>query len=151
MAERYFAFEFSGRLLAVEMIHSRELMTYPAVASVPQSPDWLLGVTHIRGELIPVFSLHPFVGVSPPTPRDMTRLLVLNEGDWSLGVPVTQAFAVDAETSQWVAHPDTAQCAALTKQLVTESGSMSLLSLPALRQGIESVLQFQLPTAQQAA
>ena len=151
MAERFFAFEFSGRLLAVEMIHSRELMAYPAVASVPQSPDWLLGVTHIRGELIPVFSLHPFVGTSPPSPQNMTRLLVLNDGDWSLGIPVTQAFAVDTEASEWAPHPQTESWAALQRERVTEAGSISWLSLSSLRQQIETDLHFQLPVFEKAA
>jgi purine-binding chemotaxis protein CheW len=46
---------------------------------VPGAPPQLLGVTNLRGQVLPVFDLRALLGVSQKALDDMSRLLVLGD------------------------------------------------------------------------
>src|SRR5207237_10131449 len=44
---------------------------------LPNVPDWLLGVTNLRGDVISVVDLHAFLGLPSDARRDSSRMCVV--------------------------------------------------------------------------
>jgi chemotaxis signal transduction protein len=72
-----------------------------AVTRVPTAPRHVLGVTSLRGNLVPVISLEQMVGGSGPVARDMTatlpRLVVVQAGEYEIAVVVDEIRGITDE------------------------------------------------------
>ena len=68
----------------------------PALTQVPQALPYVVGITNLRGSIVPVLDLRQRCGLvaGPPTPA--TRVVVVQQGDHNLGLIVD---AVDEVTT----------------------------------------------------
>ena len=64
-----------------------EVVIAPTVFPVPKAPEWLLGLSNVRGNIVPVFDLWKFLRSQPPE-RDVLTLLVLDVGDAAVGLVI---------------------------------------------------------------
>ena len=64
-----------------------EVIPPPLVARIPHTPDWLSGVTNLRGSLVPVFDLRPLLKLPPRASGDAV-VIVLDRGDHAAAVLV---------------------------------------------------------------
>ena len=152
MAERYLAFQLSGRRFGMEMGQCRELLKIPSIAAVPQAPECLLGVVHVRGQILPVFMLEPFVGTKPAATSESLQLLILQDRDWTFGLLVQDAFSFQAEPEEWMPHPQSDYFPVLTGALLFEGEQLGLIALSVLRTALESLVTFDsIETLHQAA
>jgi len=53
-----------GQRLGIPVETLREIVLLPAITTLPALPRWLLGMTHVRGELIGVVNLAMVLGAS---------------------------------------------------------------------------------------
>lgn len=60
------------------------------VTPIPHLPNYLLGFTHIRGELVPVLDFQRILYNQPST-GDLSRIIVLNTDVVNYGLLVTEA------------------------------------------------------------
>jgi chemotaxis signal transduction protein len=68
-----------------------EVLRFPPVTQTPHTPDWLLGVTNRRGEILSVVDLAAFLGRPTAAPSPGRRLVVVR----SRRDDLTTAFVVD--------------------------------------------------------
>ncbi|MGD9562723.1 MAG: chemotaxis protein CheW [Pyrinomonadaceae bacterium] len=61
--EKFISFELGGRLCCIAAAGVAEVVPPTRVASMPNSPDWLLGLIALRGE--PVAVVNPAIIASP--------------------------------------------------------------------------------------
>ena len=54
-----------------------EVRRLPSVAPIPHLPNWLLGVTNWRGEVLSVVDLAAFLGLATAAPAPARRLVVV--------------------------------------------------------------------------
>jgi twitching motility protein PilI len=64
-----------------------EVIPPPLVARIPHTPDWLSGVTNLRGSLVPVFDLRPLLKLTPRSSSDAV-VIVLDRGEHAAAVLV---------------------------------------------------------------
>lgn len=64
-----------------------EVVRAPVISALPHSPDWLLGLMNLRGNLVPVADLHALCG-EPAERRTHATVLVLDAGDKAVGIPI---------------------------------------------------------------
>jgi len=85
---RIVSFSVAGEIYALEACYTREVIRCADLMPVPESPDFFLGVTILRGELLPVIHLAKFLGLPQTKMKDPSRLLVvgLESNDLGLGV-----------------------------------------------------------------
>ncbi len=88
-SRQFLTFLMSGRLYALPAEEIAEVIRTPAVARVPQGPVSLMGVANLRGDVLPVASLHGLLGQPATGITAASRALVL-----AGAAPV--AVAVDA-------------------------------------------------------
>jgi purine-binding chemotaxis protein CheW len=96
--QRYLTFRSEERVYALPAAEVAEVIRPAALARVPQAPKSLLGLTNLRGIVMPVASVRALLGRGEAAATSMSRLIVLD------GV-ARVAVAVD-EVTGLVAVPD---------------------------------------------
>ncbi|MBI4512811.1 MAG: chemotaxis protein CheW [Gemmatimonadetes bacterium] len=61
---RRLVFEVGGHLFAVEVSRVREALDLPPTTPLPGTPEWVLGLAHVRGHLFAVVDFSGFLGLS---------------------------------------------------------------------------------------
>jgi len=79
-------FSLSGETYALETSAVREVVRFTDFTVVPGAPPLLLGVTNVRGQILPVFDLRRLAGIAPKGLTDLSRLLVLGDEREELGL-----------------------------------------------------------------
>ncbi|NLN41709.1 MAG: purine-binding chemotaxis protein CheW [Clostridiales bacterium] len=72
--------------LDVMMIESVERMS--SITPVPKTPNYVLGVTNIRGDIIPIINLRKRLGMDDKEYDDDTRIIICNFDDYRIGLVV---------------------------------------------------------------
>lgn len=87
-----------GENWLIRLADAGEVLAMPAVASVPLTQPWFVGITNIRGNLYTVIDFAAFIGRTPLAMRAgaQTRLLVLGPrtGDLRAGMLVTRVIGL---------------------------------------------------------
>jgi len=78
-------------VLAVPISHVVEVQRVPAITSLPNVPDWLRGVSNLRGEIISVVDGRAFFGLAPNEHGLQRRLIIIQ----SLRLDRTSGFIFD--------------------------------------------------------
>ena len=56
-SQQYVTFGLADELFGVEVSRAREILSMTAVTKVPQTPEYLLGVINLRGQVVPVIDM----------------------------------------------------------------------------------------------
>jgi len=71
-----------------------EILPYPAMTRVPSAQPWVLGLSNVRGTLMPILDLGNFIeGRSTPIHR-RSRILVINRDKVAAGLLVDEVFGL---------------------------------------------------------
>jgi purine-binding chemotaxis protein CheW len=62
-SRQYVTFHLGAELFGVEVTRAREILSLVPVTKVPQTPDYLLGVINLRGQVVPVVDLRIKLGL----------------------------------------------------------------------------------------
>jgi len=79
---------------AIEAKYVREVVRLEDFTAVPGAPEFLLGVTNLRGEILAVVDLRKFFGVPAKGLTDLSRLIVLGGQRAEFGILADQAEAL---------------------------------------------------------
>ena len=91
-------FKLAGEHYAIDSSCVLQVLALSDLTRMPGAPAHLLGVTNLRGQVLPVFDLRVLLGVVRPALCDMTRLLVLGKDEAELGIladAVEEISAID--------------------------------------------------------
>ena len=93
-SRQYVTFCLGAELFGVEVFRAREILSLVQVTKVPQTPDYLLGVINLRGQVVPVVDLRVKLGLEA---LEMTResCIIVMEVDID-GEALTVGGLVDA-------------------------------------------------------
>lgn len=89
--QRCIVFTLNGTRYAVAMENVLEVDTVPSITPIPNVPDWVEGVTNLRGEIISVVDLRRFLSLETADLDRSQRLLVIK----SHASEVTTSLIVD--------------------------------------------------------
>ena len=98
-------FSLSGETYALETRTVREVARFADFTAVPGASPFLLGVTNLRGEILPVFDLRRLAGIAPKGLTDLSRLLVLGEDREELGLLADEVREVKTMRREEVLDP----------------------------------------------
>jgi purine-binding chemotaxis protein CheW len=95
-----------AEIFAVPVEFVREILDYKPPFSIPEGPNYLLGLTDVRGRATPTLDLRVKLGLPSVEPTLSTRILVLDipvEGrELSLGLVADRVIEVAAFTADQV-------------------------------------------------
>lgn len=69
-----------------------EILTLPAVSPVPGALPWMLGVTNVRGSLLPVVDLKQFLEGARTLVHDAQRVLVMRQTGGNVAVLIDELY-----------------------------------------------------------
>ncbi|MCB1864294.1 MAG: purine-binding chemotaxis protein CheW [Chromatiales bacterium] len=96
------AFRVAGQHFVAPLAHVRETVNFPALTRVPATRDWFLGVTNLRGVLLPIVDLQIFAGGRPTVVGRRSHVLVIEHGGVHAGLLVVEVGGVRRFTEDQV-------------------------------------------------
>lgn len=90
---QFVTFTVGGEIFAVDMAPVQEIIRLPDVVRLPLAPASLLGLSNLRGKVLPIISLRRIFGFSENAHDESTRALVIDLGQ-PMGFVVDQVACV---------------------------------------------------------
>jgi purine-binding chemotaxis protein CheW len=76
-SKQYVTFCLAEELFGVEVSRTREILSVISVTSVPQTPDYMLGVINLRGQVVPVIDMRLKLGLFAAEETQDTCIIVV--------------------------------------------------------------------------
>jgi purine-binding chemotaxis protein CheW len=73
-----------GEIFTVDLQHVREVFVVESITPVPGMPSGLVGVTNLRGSVVPLLDLRQVIGTN--SDAALRFAIVLKHGAWQVGV-----------------------------------------------------------------
>lgn len=132
---RYLTFRSAGRLYAVIADKVSEVVRMSPLARVPQAPKSLLGLTNLRGTVVPVAGVRSLLGRSEIAVSDRSRLVVLG-GATPVALAVDEVASLETVDARHVKLAEADMSAEADEQLdgifQTRTGITKILNIDAL-------------------
>ena len=104
---QYVSFTLGGELYAADIQRVQEIKGFDPATRVPYAPDYLLGVTNLRGAIVPVIDLRTRFALAN-VPYDKTTVILIvrvrgQDGERTAGVvvdAVNEVHDIDSDTVQ---------------------------------------------------
>jgi len=77
-SQQYVTFSLGDELFGVEVTKTREILSLTPVTKVPQTPDYLLGVINLRGQVVPVVDMRLKLGLPAGDETEDTCIIVVD-------------------------------------------------------------------------
>ncbi len=88
------AFRLGKEAYGVPVERVREVLRMRDITPVPHTPEFVLGVTSLRGKVLPVVDIGKRLGVSPGTRDDRSRIVVVSMENEETGMLVDRMTGV---------------------------------------------------------
>jgi purine-binding chemotaxis protein CheW len=81
-------------MYAVPVADVREVLKSYYLTTVPNTPDYILGVMSLRGAMLPIIDLCKRFGLAPGAKDEKSRIVVVSSADEEVGLVVDQVTGV---------------------------------------------------------
>lgn len=78
----------------VDILRVHEILRYPDITRLPNTPDFIKGVINLRGNVIPVVDVRIRFGFPKGNITDLTRIIVVETGGKQVGLLVDNVYQV---------------------------------------------------------
>lgn len=95
---RYLCLNLGTEEFAIPLLSVREVLGMPEVTSIPQTPNYFVGIMNLRGKVISVIDLRVKLGIKPVSSEE-TAVIILDLDESRFGIVVDQVNSVQ-EISQ---------------------------------------------------
>jgi len=86
--KQYVLFHLAATTYALDIAGVQEIIPMPALTHVPLSVQFIVGITNLRGAVVPVLDLRQRCGLPAAEATPATRVMVVQYGDRNLGLIV---------------------------------------------------------------
>ena len=93
-SRQYVTFRLGRELFGVEVTRAKEILSLTPVTRVPQTPQYMLGVINLRGQVVPVIDMRLKLGLPDEAETEETCIIVVEV--MVDGEPLTVGALADA-------------------------------------------------------
>lgn len=105
---KYLTFVLGCESYGLDIKFVREIIRMQAVTSIPDTPGYIRGVINLRGRVIPVMDVRLRFSMSSRDDDDRTCIIVVQVGEWTVGLVVdTVSEVLDIASDQIEPPPRT--------------------------------------------
>ncbi len=138
-------FELGPACYALPVERVREVLRVPWISKLPRSPEALLGVVNVRGQVLPVLDLRALLGHPSRPPDRHARLLVARSGEVEAGLVVERVRSIAEIPRRDLREPPTLS-GSLPRELIAgqashEGSLVALLNLDAVLERCRATLR----------
>lgn len=87
-------FQLGAEKYGINIMEVKEIVDYMEIRSIPNAPVYVEGIYNLRGDIIPIISLHRRFHLQRPEDIDEDSLLILTIGDMELGIIIDRVLRV---------------------------------------------------------
>jgi len=103
--EEYVVFTLSERKYAITLLNIVEILLPSSVYPIPNSAPNVLGLTNIRGNILPVLDIKPLLGESGEVKGELTRHIWVNTGNEDIVIVVDKVNGIKRVSDDNLAEP----------------------------------------------
>ena len=93
-SSQFVGFQVAGQEYAFRIEQIQEIVILDHVTRTPQVPEYVEGVSNLRGSIIPIINLRKLLGLEPKPADSETRTIVVNVGQRTMGCTVDMVSQV---------------------------------------------------------
>ncbi|OQX25175.1 MAG: hypothetical protein BWK80_16985 [Desulfobacteraceae bacterium IS3] len=90
----YITFFLDEIFLAAPLSYASEIGRDPAITPLPNLPEWVLGLSNIRGEIISIVDLKSFMGLPAHGFKKIRRFIVIHDRHIKVGIVVDRIAGI---------------------------------------------------------
>ena len=109
MKDQYLIFEINGEDYGIEIAYVKELIKMQALTKVPKMPDYIEGITNLRGDLIGVLDVRKRFGMPPKAYDESTCIVIIMYDAYLLGLIVDTVKETAIIPEEQIIPPPAAQ------------------------------------------
>ncbi len=138
---QYIRFYLADMLIAIPLSSALEIGHRPDITPLPNLPDWVLGVSNIRGEIVSIIDIKLFLGMPFQGVRRDSRFIIVRNQEMKVGLMVDKVlgiFSPDTTETPIQESPyrnvesDTGVSAYISGVLATEDGLLNFMDIDKL-------------------
>jgi chemotaxis protein CheZ len=103
--QQYIGFHLNAGEYTIPILKVREIVTMPAITRMPQAPDYIEGVTNLRGSVIPIVNLKKLINIGGNGSKG-NKIIVIASGKMTFGILVDGITGVINIDESAVEHPE---------------------------------------------
>jgi purine-binding chemotaxis protein CheW len=127
---QFVGFQIAGQEYAFRIEQIQEIVILDQVTKTPQVPDYVEGVSNLRGSIIPIINLRKLFGLDPKPVDSETRTIVVSVRDRTMGCTVdlvSQVMRIPEENIQPAPETVTANGANYIAGFARQNGRLMIL------------------------
>lgn len=93
-------FELSHERYAIEARYVHEVLRLQAFTPFPGAAPFVLGISNVHGQLLPIFDLRHFFRLDPKGVSDLSRVIVVGDNSAEFGVLAHEVYPVSTLSVQ---------------------------------------------------
>ncbi len=87
--QQYLVFALGNAQYGIDILRVKEIRAWQNVTNIPNTPDYLSGVTNLHGEIVPIVDLRLRLGMAAKKDMAMTEVIMVQVNDrWQRTVGV---------------------------------------------------------------
>lgn len=94
MEEQFVIFKLGEEEYGLDVLKVQEIIRPLKPVKLPNSSDYVLGIIDLREEIIPIIDLKQFLNLGSLEETEETRIIVLKQNDYALGILVDEVEEV---------------------------------------------------------
>lgn len=129
-SSQFVGFQLDGQEYAFRIEQIQEIVILDRVTRTPQVPDYVDGVSNLRGSIIPIINLRRLFGMASKATDGETRTIVVNVGTRTMGCTVdtvSQVMRIPEEEIQAAPETVTAGGAHYVSGFARHNGRLMIL------------------------
>ncbi|HEV8077549.1 MAG TPA: chemotaxis protein CheW [Marinobacter sp.] len=91
---QYVTFRLDDETYGINVMQIQEVLRYSEIAPVPGSPDYVLGIINLRGNVVTVIDTRRRFGLNDADVTDSSRIVVMESADQVMGILVDSVAEV---------------------------------------------------------
>jgi len=118
MEKQLVVFDLGNEHFGVEIVSVDSIIKMQEITRMPQTPDFVEGITNLRGEVLPVIDLRKRLNVTPKEADSETRIIVINLDNNKISMivdSVTEVLTINEEAIE----PTPAIVSTISAQFIT--------------------------------
>ena len=92
--DQFITFSLQNTQLALPLSSALEIGHQPIITPLFNLPDWVLGVSNIRGEVVSIVDLKTYFNLPPSGPKRGGHLIILHNQDMKVGMLVDRIMGI---------------------------------------------------------
>ena len=92
--KQFILFALEDTQFAIPLSNALEIGQQPDITPLPNLPEWVLGISNIRGEIISLINFKAFLGITSSGAKGERRFIVIHNQEIKVGIIVDRIMGI---------------------------------------------------------